>query len=67
MIAVDEAIAWAAFQIGCRTSKRPPLVDALIAAAAQGRGGCLVHRDGHLAAMPLDLVEQIQLPEPVSG
>jgi len=42
VIAVDEAIAWAAFQIGCRTSKRLPLVDALIAAAAQGRGGCLV-------------------------
>ncbi|MGH8576959.1 MAG: hypothetical protein ACREXX_16110 [Gammaproteobacteria bacterium] len=54
------------FQIGCRTSKRPPLLDALIAAAA-GRGAYLVHRDGHLAAMPLELVEQIQLPEPVSG
>ncbi|MGH8474119.1 MAG: hypothetical protein ACREVJ_17085 [Gammaproteobacteria bacterium] len=67
MIAVDEAVAWAAFQIGCRTSKRPPLLDALIAGAAKGRGACLVHRDGHLAAMPLELVEQIQLPDPVSG
>jgi hypothetical protein len=29
VIAVDRAVAWAAFQLGCRTSKRLPLVDAL--------------------------------------
>jgi hypothetical protein len=29
VIAMDGAVAWAAFQLGCRTSKRLPLVDAL--------------------------------------
>jgi predicted nucleic acid-binding protein len=67
VIAVDGAVAWAAFQLGCRTSKRLPLVDALIAAAAQARGACLVHRDEHLAAIPAELVQQMRLPDPVSG
>lgn len=67
VIAVDDAIAWAAFQIGCRTSTRLPLIDALIAASAQARGACLVHRDAHLAAIPADLVDQLRLPDPVPG
>ena len=67
VIAVDGVLAWAAFQLGCRTPKRLPLVDALIAAAAQARGACLVHRDEHLVAIPAELVQQMRLPDPVSG
>jgi di/tricarboxylate transporter len=45
VVAVDEEVAFIAFEIGCAVEKRFPLVDALIAAAAHGRGACLVHRD----------------------
>src|SRR4051812_39688346 len=39
---VDAAVARAAFSIGCRTPRRLPLVDALIAAVAQSRLAVLV-------------------------
>lgn len=57
----DARVAWAAFELGCRTPKHLPLVDALIAAVAQVRGACLVHRDEHLAAIPAELVRQLRL------
>ena len=59
---VDGAVAWAAFELGCRTPERLPLVDALIAAAARLRGACLVHRDEHMAAIPAERVQQLYLP-----
>jgi predicted nucleic acid-binding protein len=43
------------------TPERLPMVDALIAAAAQSRDACLVHRDDHMAAIPADLVQQRRL------
>jgi predicted nucleic acid-binding protein len=50
-----------AFEIGCRVPQRLPLADALIAAAAQTRGACLVHRDHHMTLIPLEVVRQLVL------
>lgn len=61
VVAVDEAVALTAFDIGCETVPRLPLTDALIAAAARERGACLVHRDSHMAPIPANLVEQLEL------
>ena len=58
---VDVATAMAAFVIGCRTPRRLPLVDALIAAVAQVRDAVLVHRDEHMRAIPSDLLKQSDL------
>ena len=44
------------------TQPRLPLVDALIAASAQQHAALLVHRDSHMAALPVNLVGQLQLP-----
>ncbi|MCU0500467.1 MAG: PIN domain-containing protein [Anaerolineae bacterium] len=54
---VDAATALAAFAIGCRTPRRLPLVDALIAAVAQAKGAVLVHRDAHMRAIPAELLQ----------
>jgi predicted nucleic acid-binding protein len=40
-------------------------MDALIAATAADCGANLVHRDPHLAAIPLSLVNQTLLPDKV--
>jgi predicted nucleic acid-binding protein len=61
LVPVDEGVAFAAFDIGCKTTERLPLIDALIAAAARERNACLVHRDQHMAAIPAGVVEQIDL------
>lgn len=61
LVAVDERVALTAFNIGCETPLRLPLVDALIAAAARERGACLVHRDRHMASISTSIVEQLQL------
>jgi predicted nucleic acid-binding protein len=61
LVPVDISVAMAAFEIGCRTPQRLPLVDALIAAAAQTRGACLVHRDRHMVAIPAEVVPQLAL------
>lgn len=61
VIAIDGRVALTAFDIGCETPERLPLVDALIAAAARERGACLVHRDRHMASIPESLVNQIDL------
>ena len=59
--AVDVAAARAAFVLGCRTPRRLPLIDALIAAVAQIKGATLVHRDEHMRAIPAELVRQQDL------
>jgi len=61
---VDTAVALAAFAIGCRTPRRLPLVDALIAAVAQARNALLVHRDEHMRAIPPELLHQDDLDAP---
>jgi predicted nucleic acid-binding protein len=62
LVAVDEKVALAAFDIGCAAASRLPLVDALIAASAHERNACLVHRDRHMASIPESLLAQLQLP-----
>ncbi len=62
--AVDARIAKAAFTIGCRTPHRLPLADALIAATAQVREGCLVHRDQHMRDIPHNFLQQLDLELP---
>jgi predicted nucleic acid-binding protein len=61
VVAVDATVARAAFAIGCRTPRRLPLADALIAAAAQVRDATLVHRDEHMRPIPIELVRQQEL------
>ncbi len=67
IVVVDERVALAAFDLGCKTPERLPLADALIAACALDRGARLVHRDRHMAAIPVDLLDQLDLAkEPAS-
>jgi predicted nucleic acid-binding protein len=61
---VDTMMALAACTIGCHTSRRLPLVDALIAAVAQVRDAVLVHRDEHMRAIPIGLLRQHDLDLP---
>lgn len=61
LVAVDEAVALTAFDIGCETPQRLPLTDALIAAAAREYDALLVHRDQHMAPIPRSAVEQLDL------
>jgi predicted nucleic acid-binding protein len=63
IVAIDERIALAAFEVACAASKRLPLVDALIAAAARERGACLVHRDDHMRQIPAQMLQQVALAE----
>lgn len=63
-VAVDADVAKTAFVIGCHTPRRLPLVDALIAAAAQTKGAILVHRDEHMRAIPSSLLGQKDLLPP---
>jgi predicted nucleic acid-binding protein len=58
---VDRAVARAAVEIGCRTPRRLPLADALIAAVAQVRDAVLVHRDEHMRSIPPDVIAQLDL------
>jgi predicted nucleic acid-binding protein len=67
IVPIDERVALIAFDIGCALVERLPLADALIVAAARDRGACLVHRDRHMASIPVSLLEQIDLskhPDP---
>ncbi len=56
LVAVDEAVAVRAFELDTLASKRLPLADALIAAAAAVRGAILIHRDAHFDELPADLL-----------
>ena len=64
---VDVTVARAAFVLGCRTPRRLPLVDALIAAVAQAKAAVLVHRDEHMRSIPPELVHQQDLTTPAAG
>ncbi len=61
IVAIDASMARAAFLIGCRTPRRLPLADALIAAAAQAKDAILVHRDEHMRPIPAELMRQQDL------
>jgi predicted nucleic acid-binding protein len=61
VIAIDAAVAKAAFVIGHHTPHRLPLIDALIAACAQAWSAVLVHRDEHMRAIPEAVIRQHDL------
>ncbi|WP_374686055.1 type II toxin-antitoxin system VapC family toxin [Promineifilum sp.] len=55
---VDRTVALAAYAIGRETPQRLPLIDALIAATARVNEATLVHRDPHMATIPMAAVRQ---------
>ncbi|MCX7110925.1 MAG: hypothetical protein NTX45_12520 [Proteobacteria bacterium] len=61
VVAIDERLAFAAFDLARATPKRLPLADSLIAAAASERAACLVHRDEHMSHIPENLLRQLTL------
>ncbi len=61
VVAVDGALAQAAWELRETIGQRLPIADAIIAATAQGRGATLVHRDQHLAAIPAERLAQLLL------
>ena len=65
IVPVDTLVARAAFVIGCRSVRRLPLVDALIAAVAQVKQAVLVHRDEQLRTIPAEFVNQLDLTNPI--
>lgn len=61
VIPADEAVAQAAIRYRAAAATRLPTIDGLIAATAGVHRLTLVHRDPHMAAIPSDLLGQIQL------
>lgn len=61
VVAVDAAVAIRAFELAATAEARVPLVNALIAAAAQTVSATLIHRDGHFFAIPS--LEQVMIAE----
>jgi predicted nucleic acid-binding protein len=58
IISIDHSIARVAYPIGQASEARLPLIDALIAAAAQRHDAILVHRDRHMAGIPKTVLDQ---------
>lgn len=61
VIPTDEVVAHMAVSYRAATPTRLPTVDGLIAATAGVNRFTLVHRDPHMAAIPADLLRQMQL------
>lgn len=61
IVPISATAAMDAYLIGRQTKQQLPLIDALIAAAAQSRDAVLVHRDAHMAAIPGDVIQQQRL------
>jgi predicted nucleic acid-binding protein len=61
VIPADEAVAHMAVQYRTAAATRLPTIDGLIAATAGVHDLTLVHRDPHMAAIPTDLLRQMQL------
>jgi predicted nucleic acid-binding protein len=58
VVAIDGSTAAAAYRLTQQVAGRIPLIDSLIAAAAQIDSAVLVHRDKHMAAIPLEVLRQ---------
>jgi len=58
VIPIDATVARSALALGQASPERLPLVDALIAAAAQTHDAILVHRDQHFCHIPTHLMRQ---------
>lgn len=63
VLTVDESVAHHAIQLREAVPQRLPTIDGLIAATAVAHDLTLVHRDAHFAAIPQNVLKQIQLPE----
>jgi len=63
VIPADEPIAHQAIRLRASTPQRLPTIDGLIAATARVRGLILVHRNPHMAAIPMAELRQMQLPD----
>jgi len=63
VISTSEAAAHRAIVLRAASQERLPTIDGLIAATAIVHELTLVHRDPHLAAIPAQLMKQIQLPD----
>lgn len=61
VVTVDAAVAIRAFELAATADARVPLIDALIAAAAQTVSATLLHRDRHFSAIPS--LEQVIIGE----
>lgn len=61
VIVIDGLVASAAYSLGRQSPERLPLIDALIAAAAQMDEAVLVHRDEYMATIPTELLQQLSL------
>ena len=62
MLPVDRLSVQAAWALRRAVRERIPLADCLIAGCAKRHNVTLVHRDVHLAAIPLNMLAAIQLP-----
>ncbi len=62
-IPADDAITTRAALLRRAAVSRLPNIDAIIAATAAEHGAVLVHRDGHLAAIPTSALPQVILPD----
>lgn len=61
VVTIDTSIAVAAYAVDRQTAGRLPLIDSLIAAAAQIKEAILVHRDKHMATIPEELPRLLSL------
>ena len=61
ILPIDEDVSLQALKISRSASRRVPLTDCLIAAAASLRQACLVHRDRHFGAIEPALLKQLDL------
>jgi predicted nucleic acid-binding protein len=64
VVPVDEPVARASLHLVDKVATRLPTADSLIAASAQLRGACLVHRDGHFRTIPAEVLSTIELAPP---
>lgn len=64
IVPVDALTARESLRLIAAVPDRIPTVDSLIAASAQQRGACLVHRDGHFREIPTTLLPTIDLAPP---
>ncbi len=62
VLAPDADLVQAAWELREKIGQRIPITDAIIAATAQSRGATLVHRDRHLAMIPISTLPQLILP-----
>ena len=63
IVTIDVSAAMAAFRLGSQTPQRLLLIDALICGAAQVHAAVLVHRDAHMGAISVELLNQFNLTQ----